>query len=196
MANRPVILRKLATRHHVAVDHVDDLELLAGEARRSPAAQQSSSTMTAKLSSARLRTVEETHWSVKMPQQTTVLMPRLCRIRRRLVPGQRAVGGLGDDDLVADGCSSGTSCEAARSSAEAGCSSPASSATASGRGRPWCGRRCGRTGIRCRSPRQVSSSACVLRHDRARACARGTASRHRSGAAPAAESEARSGRAR
>ena len=50
------------------------------------AAQQSSTTMTLKLSSARLRTVEETHWSVKMPATTTFSMPMLCRIRRRLVP--------------------------------------------------------------------------------------------------------------
>ena len=42
-----------------AIDHVDDL---AGS------------------------TVEETHWSVKMPQQMTFLMPRLCRTSRKFVP--------------------------------------------------------------------------------------------------------------
>ena len=65
------------------------------------AAQQSSSTTTLKLSSARLLTVEEMHWSVKMPQQMTCLMPRLCRMRRKFVPVSAEFGRLGHDDFVA-----------------------------------------------------------------------------------------------
>ena len=64
------------------------------------AAQQSSTTRTLKLSSARLRTVEDTHWSVKMPATMTFLMPMLCRIRRRLVPVSALSVVLSDDDLV------------------------------------------------------------------------------------------------
>ena len=50
------------------------------------AAQQSSTTTTLKLSSARERTVEETHWSVKMPETTMFLTPMLCSTRRMFVP--------------------------------------------------------------------------------------------------------------
>jgi len=85
---------------------VDDGELLLMQRVRT-GAQQSSTTDDVEASSARLRTDEEMHWSVKIPAQMTFLMPRLCRIRRRFVPVKALVGGLGDGDLVALGCQFG-----------------------------------------------------------------------------------------
>ena len=68
--------------------------------------------MTEKLSSARLRTVEDTHWSVKMPTQTTVFMSMLRRISRRLVPVSAESVVLVTTISSPSGASSGTSCEA------------------------------------------------------------------------------------
>src|SRR6476661_6844477 len=65
-----------------------------------PAAQQSSITTTLKLSSARLRTVEDTHWSVKMPGQDDVLDIHAAQDKAQVRAGEGAVRRLAQDDLV------------------------------------------------------------------------------------------------